>query len=178
MALVLFSLVCLVALIALARTPIRKGMHNIARFAGGFAGGYQVRDGALKLTKTLPSGASTVYSDGFDLGATPDYGATDRSEFLAKLELLLTAPALAVGQLANASTMIYAVQTDSDAAFGSPTTIMAAVLTQTGANGAGAASATYRFRLPSTVERYVRFSATNSAAADASGASATLEMLF
>lgn len=173
--LVLLCVAALVTLIAVCRTPIARGMHRRA----GVVGGFGVRDAALKLTRLLPDGAATVYSDGFDLaGGSPAYGASSRPDFLAQLEMLLSAPVLAVGQLANASTMTYAIQTDSDPAFGSPKTLIASAIVQTGDNGAGAATASYRFRLPTDVERYLRVAITNSAAADASAASATLEALF
>jgi hypothetical protein len=74
--------------------------------------------------------------------------------------------------------MKYGVQCDSDSAFGSPKTLALEALVQTGAGGAGAAAATARFRLPTDCERYVRVSAVNSAAGDASDKSVTAELLF
>jgi hypothetical protein len=134
--------------------------------------GFNRRDAKLKDSHALPSGASTVSSAGIDLGLTA------RSDFLAECELLLTAPALAVGQLADASTMKYTVQDSSASDFGTNLrTIAGTEITQTGAGGAGAAGATRRIGLPTDVQRYIRFQATNSAAADASGATATLEVL-
>lgn len=126
--------------------------------------GYGVRDANMVKTKALPSGASTIYTDGIDVGLRGGRGA-----LLADCELEINAPILAVGELANASTMKYDVQMDADVAFGSPTTIALEVLVQTGAGGVGAAAATAKFRLPTNCERYVRVAATNSAAADASG---------
>ena len=59
-----------------------------------------------------------------------------------------------------------------------PVTYITSAIVQTGAGGAGAAGQTFRFRLPSTAKRYVGFKATNSAAGNASGANATLEVLL
>jgi hypothetical protein len=130
--------------------------------------GFNVRDTNLKQTKALPNGAATVYTDAFDLGA-----ASGKQDRLANCELLISAPALVVGDLGNGDTMKYDVQCDDDSAFGSPRTLGLAVITQT-----GAAAATARFRLPTNCERYVRVAATNSAAGDASDKSVTAELLF
>ena len=134
---------------------------------------YNVRDLDLKETKALPNGAAAVYCDGIDLGAISSNGA-----LLAGVEMLITAPALATADLGDGATMKYDVQCDSDSAFGSARTLGLAVITQTGADSAGAAAATARFRLPTNCERYVRVAATNSAAGDASDKSMTVELLF
>ena len=73
--------------------------------------------------------------------------------------------------------MIYDILTSDAANLGTPTTL-AAVLTQIGAASAGAATASYRFRIPSNAKRYVGFKATGSASGDSSAASATLEVLI
>lgn len=132
-----------------------------------------VRDANLIQTKALPSGASSVYTDGIDLGALNARGAR-----LADCEMLVSAPALAVGELANASTMKYDIQTDDDSAFGSPTTVALEVIVQTGAGGVGDAADSFRYKIPSDSERYIRIKATNSHAADASAKSMTMELLF
>jgi hypothetical protein len=94
-------------------------------------------------------------------------------------ELLIEAPALAVGQLANGETMKYEIFHDTDSAFGSEVSLYGTPnLTQTGAGGAGAAAATKRVALPSDVKRYVRLKATNSDALDCSGADMTLSLVF
>lgn len=132
-----------------------------------------VQDADLKVTKTLPGSDTTVYSDPIDLA-----NVDSQTSFLAMCELLVTAPALATGQLGDAATMTYLIQHDDDAEFGSAETLSTAVLVQTGAGGAGAAAAKARFRLPSNVKRYVRLGATNSADVDASAASAVLALVF
>lgn len=134
--------------------------------------GMALKDVQLKATKALPAAASSVYTDGFDLG----HGS--RGDFLAPCEMKISAPALAVGQLANGSTMKYTIQHDTDVAFGGAATLYPVSITQTGAGGAGAAAATITVRLPVDCNRYVRVQATNSAAADASAASMTAELLF
>lgn len=134
--------------------------------------GRNLKDAELIKTKALPGGASAVNSDGIDtMNST-------RGDFVAPLELKITAPALAVGELANTETMTYDIEDDTDPAFGSARTLYPGVIVQTGAGGAGAAAATLRVALPSDVQRYVRLKATNSAAADASGKSMILEALF
>jgi hypothetical protein len=132
-----------------------------------------LRDASLKVTRALPSGAATVTSTAIDTGKTTALGNQSGA-----VEYLLSAPALAVGELANGSTMTYNILWSDAAALSAPTTHIAAAIVQTGAGGAGATAATYRFRLPSTAGRYIFITAVNSAAADASAKSATLEALF
>lgn len=131
---------------------------------------FAVRDAALSVTKALPSGASAVNSDGIDLG----HGTT--GEHLAKCELLIEAPAVTTAMLADTATIKYDVADSADNS--SFSTIAATVLTQTGASSAGAAAASKRFRLPTTVRRYVRVTATKSAAGDASSVSMTVSLVF
>ena len=133
---------------------------------------YGPQDALLNVSKALPAGAEAVNSAGIDLRKSAN-GA-----HLADVEFILTAPALATGDLGDTHTMKYKIQMDNDSAFGSPTDLMVDVIIQTGAGGAGAAGAVYRFKLPSNVERYIRFVATASNADDASGKSATLEPVF
>jgi hypothetical protein len=121
-----------------------------------------VQDFDTQVSKALPAGAATIYTDGIDLGHTANGRVPPGTE------LIVNAPALVVGDLGNGATMTYVVQMDSDSAFGSPTSIYGTVLTQTGADGTGAAAATKRVALPSDCERYIRVAATNSAAGDAS----------
>lgn len=134
---------------------------------------YAVKDNSLIKTKALPNGANTIYTDGIDLGSLSGRGAR-----LADFELIIDAPALVVGDLADAATMKYTVETDDDSAFGSVTTLFADILVQTGAGGAGAAAASKRLRLPSNCERYVRIKAVNSGAGDASDKSVTMSLVF
>lgn len=135
---------------------------------------YELKDAAVKKTWALPNGAATTY-------ATPgiDLGHTTAGKLLADCEFLLSAPALNTTQLPDAKTMIYSILLDTvDPIDGSSVVKYASVITQTGAGGAGAAAATYRFRLPSDATRILGARAVGSASGDATGASATLEALF
>ncbi len=135
---------------------------------------HDVKDASCKLTRALPASNTTVTTaTSLETGKVTAAGHTPGT-----VEYLLTAPALTVGQLANASTMTYNIIVSANSNLSSPTTLIAGAIVQTGAGGAGAAGNTYRFRLPSNTSAYVGFTATNSAAADASAASATLEQLF
>lgn len=141
----------------------------------------ELRDASLKLTRALPNGAATVTTSpaidtGLNAGAT---GAGVLGSQPGSVEFLLTAPALTTGELGDTNTMKYdIVHADSSDLGTNPTTYITAAITQTGAGGAGAAAQTFRFRLPTTAKRYVGFKATNSAAGNASGKSATLECLL
>ena len=130
----------------------------------------KLRDAELQVTKALPGSATTIYTDSIDL----EQDTT--GVFVADCELLIEAPALVVGDLANGETMTYDVEhSDDDESFSD---LANGVLVQTGADGAGAVAAEARLRLPSTVKRYVRVAATNSAAGDASDKSVTAGLVF
>lgn len=137
-----------------------------------------LKDALLKKTRALPASAQTVYSAGIDLGAV-----SDRGVFAADCEVLITAPALDGYQLDDAQTMKYFLQDSADDS--SYATIMADVLVQTGdydedlsSSGETAAAATVRLRLPSTCRRYIRLGITGSGSDDASGETATMELVF
>ena len=131
-----------------------------------------LKDKALKITKTLPNGVATVYSDAVDLQNSA------RGDFLAQVEFLLSAPALVVGDLGDADTVKYSVMHHTTSTLSSGTVLYADILTQTGAGGAGAAAATAQFRLPIDVKGFVGIRAINSGAGDASDKSLTLEPVF
>lgn len=131
--------------------------------------GFGIEDAKLKVTRLLPAGAETVYSDGIDLGG---------GDIVAPCEVKISAPAVTTGELDDDHTMSYTLQMDNDSAFGSPTTLLADLITQTGAAGAGAAAATKTVRLPVACERYIRLAATASHADDASAKTATLQLLL
>lgn len=133
--------------------------------------GYSVKDISLKKTKALPNGAASTTTDAIDL----EIGS--RSDFVAPVELLITAPALATGVMGDGKTMKYDVLMSANSDLSSPTVIAKEVLVQTGAGGAGAATNTARFRLPSNVARYIGAKATGSTTGDCSGSSMTIELL-
>jgi hypothetical protein len=139
-----------------------------------------LQDASLNQSLALPSAASTtVTSTGIDTGAT-----TADAYQIGGIDYLLTAPALNTTQLPDTKTVTYSILVSAAANMGTPTTLSASVIVQTGAGGVGAASATYRFRLPSQLPggtgiRYVGFKAvTGAATGDCSAASATLQPMF
>jgi len=134
----------------------------------------ELRDASMKITKALPNGAATATSAAVDLGEN-----TGLRNNALDVDFLLSAPVLNTTQQPDAKTMKYNIVYADDAALSTnKVTYITTALTQTGAGGAGAAAATFRFRLPSTAKRYVGFEAVGSASGDATGASATLEVLF
>ncbi|CAN5409311.1 hypothetical protein BH11PLA2_BH11PLA2_34560 [soil metagenome] len=133
--------------------------------------GLNKRDAALKTTDALPNGAATAYSTPIDLSK----GAF--GDFVALVEFLLTCPALNVTQQPDAKTLTYAIETAIDLAFTSPIALYPGVVVQTGAGGVGCLAATFRFRAPATVSRYVRVKAVGSATGNSSTASMNLEVL-
>jgi hypothetical protein len=139
----------------------------------------ELRDANLKKTVALPNGAATVYmTPGFDLGISTALGKAP-----GQVEFLLSAPAMNTTQMPDAKTMKYSILVDTvNPVDGSSVILMQDVITQTGAGGVGCAAATYRFRLPSSIAALanatiVGIRAIGSAAGDATGANATLEVL-
>ena len=132
----------------------------------------QLTDYSMIKTKALPNGAAAASSDAIDLM----HGTSGR--LIAPMEFVLDAPAMNVSQMSNGKTMIYSIETDNDSAFGSALVVNAAVLTQTGAGGAGCAAASTRFRLPTNCERYIRVKATGSTTGDATGVSFPVTPVF
>jgi len=134
--------------------------------------GLALRDTQLKVTKALSNGVGSVYTDSIDLG----HGSN--GDFLAQVELLISAPALTTGQLGDAATMKYDIlHSDSPDLSSGASVLETAAITQTGAGGAGAVAATKQVRLPVDVKRYVGVKATNSASGNASAKSVTVELL-
>lgn len=131
-----------------------------------------LKDAKLKKNKALPNGAAATTTDAIDLG----HGSG--GELVADVEFVINAPALGATPLPDGKTMIYAVVESDNADLSSPTVVYDRVLVQTGAGGAGAVAASKRFRLPTTVKRYIGVRATGSAAGDASASSFNFEALF
>ena len=134
--------------------------------------GFNQKDAALKVTKTLPASNTTGYSSGLDLG----HGL--KGDFLANAEVLISLAAVATGELADAATHKVSLQHDDDSAFGTVADLYADILTQTGAGGAGAAATTVQVRLPVDVKRYIRLKIVKSDNHDASAKSATMELVL
>lgn len=133
----------------------------------------QCKDAALQESFALPNGAATTaQATGFDLGNS------DKGDLGGACELLIEAPALAVGELADADTMTYDVYHDDADDFGSEELLHSAALVQVGAGGAGAAADSVQVALPGAVKRYVRVKATGDGVLDASGKSCTASLVF
>lgn len=134
---------------------------------------YNVRDTQQKISRALPNGAGNVTPT-----AGIDLGSSSRGDFVADVELLLTAPLLTTAELPNAATMTYDLIQSDNPDLSSPVTIIAGAIVQTGAGGVGAAAATLRYKPPTNTKRYLGFKATNSGAGNASGKLGLLEILF
>lgn len=132
----------------------------------------QIKDELLKVTKALPNGAAAVTSDSIDTGKS------SRGDHLAPCELLLSAPALTTTQQPDAKTLTYDILGSDNADLSAPSVTVAGVIVQTGAGGAGAAAAEYRYALPSNGPRYWGFKATGSASGNSSTASGTIQMVM
>jgi len=151
--------------------------ETVAFFAAlsgcAWAIGFNVQDRSLRTTRALPAAAATVTSTvGIDIATIAP------GRLLADYQFIINAPAVTVGMLSNAATIIYDVVTSASADMSTPTVVSAAVLTQTGAGGVGAAAAVQGFRLPTIVQRYVGIRATKSVSGDASTVLAVLTMRF
>lgn len=130
-----------------------------------------MRDAALNQTKALPNGAANTSTDGFNLELS------DRGDFLARCELVVSVPALTTGELADGQTITFTVEHDTASGFGTVATL-ATLGVVTGAGGAGAAAVEYRYRFPVDVKSYVRVKATKAGASNASTKSMTTELVF
>lgn len=121
----------------------------------------------VKITRALPTADGTVTSSDIDLGAYPDD--------LENYELLISVPELSATNLPSADTLTITVQS-GDTATPSTTTNLVKVITGTGST---IAAQEVRFRLPSTVGRYVnvKFVAAGGTG-DISAKSATIQLLF
>lgn len=131
-----------------------------------------VRDVNLISTVTLPVGAATT------VGSAIDLGLSTRGQYLAQAELLIEAPALTTGQLPDTKTITYDVIQSVNSDLSSPTVLVAGILVQTGAGGAGAAAATARFRPATNVAQYIGIRATGVATVAASGSKTTGSLVF
>lgn len=137
-----------------------------------------LQDASLTLTRALPSAASTTVTSAtsIDTGVTSSVAIQP-----GQMEFILTAPALNTTQLPDTRTVTYNIIVSAAANLGTPTTLLAAAIVQTGAGGAGAAAASTRFRIPSALpgsaSRYIGFTAvTGASTGDCSAASATLAL--
>jgi len=133
-----------------------------------------IKDASLKVTRALPASTTAVTSTSIDTGKG------SRGDQPGSVEFLLSAPVVTTAQLPDAKTFTYKIIHSDNADLSSPADLILSAIVQTGAGAAGAAAATYKFRLPTGAKRYLGFVVTPSASGtgDASGASSTLEALF
>lgn len=121
----------------------------------------------LKTTAFAAAGAS-ANSDSIDLGSTSSY------EQGVDMECQISWPALA--NLVDTKTIIFTVESSTD---DSTFVTLGITKTLTGAGGVGVAAGTFRFRIPSDSNRYIRINqATLAAGGDNTASSSTLKLLF
>jgi hypothetical protein len=128
-----------------------------------------IKDALLTITRALPTADGTVVSSDFDLQAVAP-------EVTAEVfELVLEVPALSAVLLPSAKTLTITVRSGSAAA---PTTSLNLVKVVTG-TGSTIAAQEVRFRLPSTVARYVNVQyVAAGGTGDQSGVSVTQTLRF
>ena len=133
-----------------------------------------LKDAQVKNTRALPASASATVD-----GAALDLGHGSFGDFVAQAEFKLSAPAVNATMAPDTRTFTYSILHSDNSDLSSPTVLYSSVIVQTGAGGAGAAAATYTFRLPVDVKRYVGVRIVSGASTgDASSVSATLEGLL
>ncbi|HWL08319.1 MAG TPA: hypothetical protein VNQ76_07940 [Planctomicrobium sp.] len=136
------------------------------------------RDAALKISQPLPGAASTT------VNSLPiDLQKTANGNMLALFEVEVAAPDVNTTMNPDTRTQTYSLITgnalDANGKIDSPTVLMASVIVQTGADGAGAPASVFRCRLPEHVGRYVALRIVSGASTtNASAVSATLDLLF
>lgn len=165
---------CAIAALAVGAVTTQTVGHLITLSAFGLGMAYAAKDNSTEVydaAAALPNGAASTNSDTFDLGV----GA--KGDVPGTFEVEIVAPALATGVLGDGATMTYDIYHDTASDMSSEAKLLTAGI-QTGAGGAGAATATYRFRLPIDTNRYIRVKATNSAAGDASGSDMSVRLVF
>ena len=126
-------------------------------------------------TVSLPASAGSVNSSSLDLGDVVSgipYATTET------VNLQVVAPALNVTQLPNSATATYVIQDSADNSTFANISLLGSQV-QTGAGGAGAAAATYTWKLPPSTRRYIRVSVTTGTSpGDCSATSASIQLAF
>jgi hypothetical protein len=163
-------LVAVVAAIAFCCEP---SSWTLAIAGGALGMGFLMKDASLKGTRALPAAASTTVD-----GGAIDLGHGSYGDFLADCEVKISAPAVNTTMAPDTRTFTYSVIHSDNSDLSSPAVLYLAVITQTGAGGAGAAAAEAVVRLPVDVKRYVGVRVVSGASTgDASSVSATIELL-
>lgn len=133
-----------------------------------------LKDAAMRGTRALPGAASTTVD-----GAALDLRVSAKGDFLAQVEFQLSAPAVNTTMVPNGTTMTYSIIHSDNADLSSPVVLMPSVIVQTGAGGAGAAAASYAFKVPTDVKQHLGVRIVSSASTtNAAAVSATLEACF
>ncbi len=136
--------------------------------------GYALKDALVKVTRALPSSASsTVKSDSIDLGLS------SRGDFVQPVEFKVSAPAVNATMAPDTRTFTYEVIHSDSADLSSSSVVYEDCIVQVGASSAGAAAAEKVVRLPVDVKRYVGIQVTSGASTgNAAAVSATFEALL
>jgi hypothetical protein len=134
----------------------------------------EMGDAQLAAYTALPSSTTAVTSTAIDTGVR------SANAIAPKIDLFLSAPALSTAQLPDGKTMTYTIIQSPNPDLSGYTPLNNSVIVQTGAGGAGAAGATARVSTPDVMSRYIGFTVTPAASGtgDASGTTATMQMLF
>lgn len=128
------------------------------------------QDLQLNTALALPNGAATTTSAGIDLGNS------SHGDFPGGVQFTLTVPAVTTSMLPDAGTITYDIWHSPNSDLSSSTKLISALIVQTGASSAGAATASADFRVPTTVSRYLFYKAVKSGTGNASTVSATLNV--
>jgi hypothetical protein len=136
---------------------------------------FSLKDTLLKLTRALPAAASTSVTT----TSAIDLGHGTRGNPLFNGELLVSAPAVTTTMAPDTRTLTYDLISSASSDLSGPTTVVAGIIVQTGAGGAGAAAATARYKPHSASQRYFGLKVTSGASiTDSSAVSATLEAVL
>ena len=136
--------------------------------------GLALKDNQVKNTRALPAAASATVD-----GAALDLGHGSFGDFVAKAEFKLSAPALNATMAPDTRTFTYSIIHSDNADLSAPTVLYPSVIVQTGAGGVGAAAASFTWRPPVDVKRYVGVRIVSGiSTGDASSVSATSEALL
>ena len=149
----------------------------LALLAISYVTGPQIRDASLKFSRALPASTSAVtVNTPFDTGPRTQLGTFHARD----AELLLTAPAVTTAQLPDGKTFTYTIIHSDNADLSSPVNLALAAIVQTALAGPELrvlpSDAGFRATLNATSDSLITPSA--SGTGDASGVSATLEILF
>lgn len=160
-------------------THVLWELIGVAALGTSFSGGFGVQDANQSLTLALPNAASTTVNSTNSL----DTMCSSIGDFLAKSEVLITAPALNTTVLPDTKTMTYALLASNNSNMAGAVVVINSAIVQTGAGGVGAAAATERIRLPTNIGsaygRYIGLQAVSGAnTTNAATLTAKLQQLF